>query len=138
MAAPAITFTSGEASSYYAARVPHLKQRRAAEWRGACPVHHGKNDSFAVDPATGRWFCHSTCGRGGDILELEEALSGGDFPMAGIRALVLVFFALDCAIETTRPMSCDAISGLGAWMRVVPGERMKQIINSDGVGPARA
>ncbi|MCE5308532.1 MAG: DUF3987 domain-containing protein [Acidobacteriales bacterium] len=79
MADSAITFTSGEVSAYYAARVPHLKQRRAAEWRGACPIHHGKNDNFAVDPNSGRWFCHSACGRGGDILELEAALTGGDF-----------------------------------------------------------
>jgi putative DNA primase/helicase len=79
MADSAITFTPGEVSIYYAARVPHLKQRRAAEWRGACPIHHGKNDSFAVDQETGQWFCHSTCGRGGDILELEAALTGGDF-----------------------------------------------------------
>ena len=75
-----IAFTLGEVSSYYAARVPHLKQRRAAEWRGPCPIHGGKNDNFAVQSATGRWFCHSTCGRGGDILTLEEALTGGDFP----------------------------------------------------------
>jgi putative DNA primase/helicase len=76
----AIQFTPGEVSTYYAARVPHLKQGRAAEWRGACPIHHGKNENFAVEPDTGRWFCHSTCGRGGDILELEAALTGGDFP----------------------------------------------------------
>ena len=73
----ASSFTTVEVSAYYKARVPSLKQRRPAEWRGACPIHHGTNDSFAVDPATGRWFCHSTCGRGGDILELEAALTGG-------------------------------------------------------------
>jgi putative DNA primase/helicase len=90
MAASAITFTSGEVSTYYAARVPHLKQRRAAEWRGACPIHQGKNDSFAVEPDTGRWFCHSTCGRGGDILELEAALTGGDFPTRKAEVFRLV------------------------------------------------
>lgn len=80
MADPAIAFTPGEISAYYAARVPHLNQRRPGEWRCACPIHNGKNDSFAVEPATGRWFCHSSCGRGGDILELEKALTGGNFP----------------------------------------------------------
>jgi putative DNA primase/helicase len=75
----AITLTREEISTYFGARVPNLKQRRAAEWRGACPIHHGKNDNFAVDPETGRWFCHSACGRGGDILELEAALTAGDF-----------------------------------------------------------
>ena len=90
MADSAITFNSGEVSTYYAARVPRLKQRRAAEWRGACPVHKGKNDSFAVDADTGRWFCHSTCGRGGDILELEAALTGGDFPTRKAEVFRLV------------------------------------------------
>lgn len=90
MADSAITFTSGEVSAYYAARIPHMKQRRAAEWRGACPIHHGKNDNFAVEPDTGRWFCHSTCGRGGDILELEAALNGGDFPTRKAEVFRLV------------------------------------------------
>jgi len=90
MADSAITFTSGEVSTYYAARVPHLKQRREAEWRGACPIHRGKNDNFAVEPDTGRWFCHSTCGRGGDILELEAALTGGDFPTRKAEVFRLV------------------------------------------------
>ena len=75
-----ITFSPGEVASFYAARVPRLKQRRAAEWRGPCPIHQGKDDNFAVDAETGRWYCHSQCGRGGDILELEAALTGGDFP----------------------------------------------------------
>ncbi len=59
MADSAITFSPGEAATYYAARVPRLKQRRAREWRSACPIHHGKDDKFAVKPDTGRWFCHT-------------------------------------------------------------------------------
>ena len=80
MSEVSVSFTPGEVSTYYAARVPHLNQRQAAEWRGTCPIHHGKHNNFAVEPDTGRWFCHSTCGRGGDILELEAALTGADFP----------------------------------------------------------
>ena len=75
-----ITFTPDEVSAYYAERVPHLKQSQAAEWRGPCPIHHGKKDNFAVNPVNGVWFCHSECGRGGDILKLEEELTGSDFP----------------------------------------------------------
>ncbi len=82
MADSGITFTPGEASTYYAARVPHLKQRRGTERRGPCPIHRGKDDSFAVDSETGGWFCHSRCGRGGDILGLEMALTGADFKTA--------------------------------------------------------
>jgi len=77
-----ITFTGEEISTYYRVRVPKLKPRRAGEWRGPCPIHGGKDDNFAVDPTTGRWFCHSACARGGDILTLEEALTGADFRTA--------------------------------------------------------
>src|SRR5262249_48951536 len=45
-------------------------------------IHHGKDDNFAVESDTGRWFCHSTCGRGGDVIGLEEALTGRDFKAA--------------------------------------------------------
>jgi DNA primase len=85
-----IRFATAEVTTYYRNRAPHLKQRSVGEWRGACPIHHGKNDSFAVEPDTGRWFCHSTCGRGGDIIELEMALTGADFIAARTEALRIV------------------------------------------------
>ena len=84
-----ITFTPDEVTSYYA-RVPRLKQRQVGEWRGACPIHQGKDDNFAVDPKTGRWFCHSQCGRGGDIIDFERALTGATFleAVAAIEGIV--------------------------------------------------
>jgi DNA primase len=90
MADSAITFTSGEVSAYYAARVPNLKQRRVAEWRGACPIHHGKDDNFAVNSVTGESFCHSICGRGWDIIGLEMVLTGADFKTAKAEVFRLV------------------------------------------------
>jgi hypothetical protein len=88
-----ITFTPGQVSSYYAERAPKLKQR-GKEWRGPCPIHardgRHHDDNFAVDPNTGRWFCHSVCGRGGDILQLEDALIGGDFPTRKAEVFRLV------------------------------------------------
>src|SRR5258707_234060 len=76
-----LTFTQAEVSVYYAARVPALRQR-GKEWRGTCPLHRGKRENFAVNPATGQWFCHSKCGNGGDILNLEMTLRGTDFETA--------------------------------------------------------
>lgn len=90
MKGSAITFTSGEVGVYYAERVPHLKQRSTDEWRGPCPIHGGTHNNFAVESATGRWFCHSTCGRGGDILDLEDSLAGGDFPTLKARVFRLM------------------------------------------------
>jgi len=77
-----ITFTSGEVSTYYGARVPHLKRNRGTEWRGRCPIHGGKNHNFTVDPATGRWFCFSKCGRGGSLIDFEMTVTGADFKTA--------------------------------------------------------
>src|SRR6185312_9195297 len=92
MAASALTFTftEGEIASYYATRVPGLKQRRGAQWRGPCPVHQGRDSNFRVDSATGRWSCYSRCGRSGSLIDLEMALTGADFraALAGVYALV--------------------------------------------------
>jgi hypothetical protein len=85
-----ITFTPFEISNYYAARVPKLNRRRGSQWRGPCPIHAGQHDNFAVDPATGRWFCHSQCGRGGGILGLEMELTGTDFRAARAEVFRLV------------------------------------------------
>ncbi len=75
-------FTPEEVRTYYADRVPNVNQQQSQEWRGPCPIHHGQDDNFAVDPHGGRWFCHSQCGRGGGMVKLEMALSGTDFKTA--------------------------------------------------------
>jgi len=67
--------TSSEISTYYRVRVPGLKQA-GEEWRGQCPVHDGRRDSFSVKPDTGQWYCHSDCKKGGSVFSLEEELSG--------------------------------------------------------------
>jgi uncharacterized protein (DUF927 family) len=84
------TFTRGEIATFYAARVPTLKQTRGKEWRGPCPVHHGERDSFAVDVETGRAFCHSTCGQGWDLAGLQQALTGQTFKEAHAEVLHIV------------------------------------------------
>ena len=52
-----------------------LKQT-GAEWRGPCPVHQGDDANFAVNPENGLAYCHSQCGRGWSILQLEQTISG--------------------------------------------------------------
>jgi hypothetical protein len=89
MVGAAIAFTPGEVSTYYSVRVPKVKQA-GREWRGPCPIHNGKGGNFAVEPETGRWFCFSSCGRGGDILTLEQELTGADFRTARIQVFSLV------------------------------------------------
>lgn len=68
-------FNASEVASYYRARFPNLKQA-GAEWRGSCPVHQGDDANFAVNPDNGLAYCHSQCGRGWSILQLEQTLSG--------------------------------------------------------------
>lgn len=82
--------TPGDVSTYYANRAPGVSQTTAGHWRGPCPIHKGTRDSFSVDAETGQWFCHSECGRGGDVISLEEALTGADFKesLESVRDLV--------------------------------------------------
>jgi CHC2-type zinc finger protein len=83
-----IAFSQSEISAYYEERVPTLKRPQASSWRGPCPIHHGEDDNFAVNPETGQWFCHSACGRGGNIIALEMELTG-DRDFAVVKAAVL-------------------------------------------------
>jgi hypothetical protein len=85
-----IIFTPREVATYYATRAPHLKKGRTDEWRGACLIHQGKDDNFAVNAATGEAFCHSKCGRGWDILALEQTLTGTDFKTAKAEVFRIV------------------------------------------------
>ena len=70
-----LDFNPSEVASYYRARIPDLKQT-GTEWRGPCPVHHGDDANFAVNPEDGLAYCHSQCGRGWSILQLEREFSG--------------------------------------------------------------
>ncbi len=70
--------TPPEVSEYYRVRMPGLEQR-GNEWRAGCPIHKGKDPNFSVNAETGLWMCHSQCGRGGSVYDLEMALSGSDF-----------------------------------------------------------
>lgn len=100
-------WTPAEIRAYYQARAPKLKLTGGAsakEWRGPCPVHNGKRDSFAVSPSTGQAYCHSGCGRGWSMVELERelghasslqeaaksirAMVGGDAPKNGTKKLL--------------------------------------------------
>jgi hypothetical protein len=73
-----LELSPSEIEKYYATRVPDLRQTDGRVWRGPCPIHHGQRDSFAVKPKTGEWFCHSECGRGGGVIQLEMEMAGCD------------------------------------------------------------
>ena len=74
-------FTPSEVAVYYAARAPKVRQH-GHEWRGPCPIHNGTGDNFSVNAETGLWYCHSRCGRGGSMFDLEMELTNTDFPPA--------------------------------------------------------
>jgi putative DNA primase/helicase len=52
------------------------------EFRGPCPVHHGKDYNFSMNLETGEWFCHSHCDRGGSLIGLEMEISSASFAKA--------------------------------------------------------
>lgn len=80
---------SSEVSTYYSNRVPDLPQR-SHEWRGRCPIHDGKGPNFSVKAESGEWYCHSQCGLGGSVYDLEIALSGLPFREAAAEVRRLV------------------------------------------------
>jgi putative DNA primase/helicase len=77
-----VDLTPGEIRTYFQTRVPALKKQQNGELRAPCPVHHGKRDSFSVNIETGLSNCHSECGRGWDVIGLEQELKGCDFKAA--------------------------------------------------------
>lgn len=93
------SFTPPEVSSYYAARVPAVRQTHARHWRGPCPIHHGDNASFSVDAEIGLWHCFSGCSRGGDIITLEIELYGSDFRTAKAAVFDLIGRPPDCVLS---------------------------------------
>ncbi len=100
-----VQFLPGEIAAYYRARAPKIKQI-GSQWRGPCPLHGGENDSFAIDPETGSWFCHSKCARGGSLIDFEMELSGKLFADAAIDVRAVIGRP-ECEsgkrIETTYP-----------------------------------
>jgi len=53
-------------------------------------VHGGANPNFKVNSETGEWFCHSKCGRGGGVIQLEQALTAADFNVAKAEVLRVI------------------------------------------------
>ena len=84
-----VEFTPSDVATYYRARLSDLNQR-GSEWRGPCPVHNGKRDSFAVNATTGRAYCHSSCDQGWDLLGLEQVLTSTDFKSAKAEVFRIV------------------------------------------------
>jgi putative DNA primase/helicase len=74
-------FTPSEVSTFYSDRLPDLPQE-GPEWRWVCKLHGGQGENFTVNAETGCWYCHSQCGRGGSIYDLEMLLSNTDFAAA--------------------------------------------------------
>ena len=82
-------FTPAEIARYYDYRAPDIRPR-GTERRGPCPLHQGKRDSFAINPQTGDWYCHSDCGRGGSLIGFEMEVGGKPFAEAAADARAIV------------------------------------------------
>jgi DNA primase len=61
----------------YAATLTELRPS-GDSLRGRCPVHKGDNEgAFLVDPDRRRWHCFR-CAEGGDVIDLCQAVEGGE------------------------------------------------------------
>ncbi len=84
-----MTFTDAEVRTYFASRAPKLHES-GGELRGPCPVHGGAGPNFSVSLETGLACCHSQCGKGWDLIGVEQELSGFDFIRAKERVFELI------------------------------------------------
>ncbi len=132
-----ITFNRTEISTFYAAKIPRLRVSDHAEWRCACPIHHGSRDSFAINAVTGQWFCHSDCGRGGGLIDLEMELTGAPFLEAKKRVYEI--------IGSTPPPKVEPITRRRRpdWMKIakyypyqaLDKTALYQVVRLEGINP---
>jgi len=52
------------------------KKRRGHDWRTPCPLHGGRDPNMSVNPRSLRWYCFSSCQRGGDPIDFVMAADG--------------------------------------------------------------
>lgn len=114
--------TPSEVAEYYRVRMPGLEQR-GNEWRAGCPIHDGKDPNFSVNAETGLWMCHSQCGRGGSIYDLEMALSSTDFPDAA-REVRRIVGRLDPRPTEPEP---ELKWGLSGWQHEYLRQRIAKV-----------
>ena len=104
-----MTLSSSEIHTYYRDRVPKLRKSQSGKLRAPCPIHRGRRDSFAIDPETGLWFCHSECGRGGSAFDLEMALTGRGFRDAAAAVREIAGCAVTTAQRTVRRVVAEYV-----------------------------
>src|SRR5215510_13469863 len=76
------TLTEHEIALVVQALLPDARDH-GREWRAACNVHGGDNrEALAIQKATGNYYCHTRCNRGGNLFELVRQVHHSDFPEA--------------------------------------------------------
>lgn len=85
-------------------------RRVGPRWIGPCPIHGGDNpNAFSVHAERNVWFCFSRCGRGGTVLDLALALSGGSWPrmLSWLSRLAVVPVELEEPVGPPAPVARD-------------------------------
>jgi len=124
--------TQGEVARLYKGYVPQIKQT-GSQWRRPCLIHRGTNPSFSVDPETGAWHCHSKCGRGGSLVELQRIL-GAEVERATRqqgRKIVATYdysdeggtLLFECVRYEPKRFSQRRPDGQGGWINNLQGVR---------------
>jgi hypothetical protein len=84
---------------------------------GRCPIHQEKHGlAFAVY-ADGHWYCYGKCARGGDVIDLDRALNGGEIADAvkRIRAMNLGELLALCEYDDDNRATKIVISPENPW-----------------------
>ena len=54
-------------------------RRRGSRWFGLCPFHGERTPSFVVTENPPMFYCHGSCGEGGDLIKFVQLKEGLDF-----------------------------------------------------------
>jgi len=94
-----------------------------------CPVHKGRDKNFAVNAETGQWFCHSQCGRGGSVYDLEMAFTKADFRTAAVEVQRIANATV--APSAAEP-TIDPKWGLTGWQQGYLRQRIEEVEAQNG------
>lgn len=90
--------------------------------RSCCKIHGGSNPtSFVMNTEDGRWYCHTGCGRGGDIFTLVQIMEEISF----VESVhwIAKFFGLDIQSLHIAERTDEQVKELKAWIKALKSRK---------------
>ena len=94
--------------------------------RACCKIHGGNNPSaFVVDTETNYYFCHTGCGKGGDIFTLVMVME--DIGFIDAVKFISNFYNVDIANMQIKEREKKQLREIQDFIRIVKKKRRKNL-----------